>query len=62
MRSHKPSSQEVRDMLREGGEGERIEALAAMLEYPELGDFELLLDDGLERSRSAFEQYLSCTR
>jgi hypothetical protein len=28
-----------------------------MLEYPELGDFELLLDDGLERSRSAFEQY-----
>jgi hypothetical protein len=55
-RAHPPSSDQVRDLFLQGGDGDRIAALAAMTEDPSLRDFDLILD-AIANSRSAFEQH-----
>ncbi|MFJ9119784.1 hypothetical protein ACIRJO_30115 [Streptomyces sp. NPDC102394] len=46
----------VRELFGQGGDGQRIYALALMQGAPEIADLDLVLE-GVEHSRSAFEQY-----
>lgn len=50
------SQEQVRRFFRRGGDGERIYALALMQGSPENADLDSVLE-GIQRSRSAFEQY-----
>jgi len=50
------SPEELGRMFKEGSEGERIAALALMMERPELRDLDLLLTT-IETPHSGFEQY-----
>ncbi|WP_405617916.1 hypothetical protein [Streptomyces sp. NBC_00076] len=50
------SPEQVGHFFRRGGDGERIYALALMQGSPETADLDTALE-GIERSRSAFEQY-----
>ena len=50
--------EEIEDLFRTGTEGERIYALAVLLEHPDLASSNLVLD-GVRDSRSRFEQYYS---
>jgi hypothetical protein len=49
-------AEELEDLFRKGSDGERIYALAALQEHPDLANSELVFD-AIRGSRSRFEQY-----
>jgi hypothetical protein len=54
-REERPSPEAVRAIFADGGDGERVYALALMQENPDADDLDSILD-GICQSRSAFEQ------
>lgn len=53
---HHPSAEAVRAIFHDGGDGERLYAIALMQADPEVADIELILNV-ISSSHSAFEQY-----